>query len=185
MFPAGFWSRESVRRFALQLEGERWASACPPLTPRSRRPRTKPLVSVRRPVVVDIGIPPYLVCAQMHAIRRRPVIYALRVRAVNTIHWRAGVDTFATPCDIEAWPAFTLRGVAPLRPACGLARKRSPVGALRNDRSSRRRHVLGRGSHAACPHPGKRRDTRRLSALHRERGRRPPRNLSTAIVQLL
>src|SRR5437016_14608609 len=32
-FPAGFCSMESVRRFALQLEGERWASACPPLTP--------------------------------------------------------------------------------------------------------------------------------------------------------
>src|SRR5207244_6966092 len=45
MFPAGFWSRERVRRFALQLEGERWASACPPLTPRSRSARTNPLAT--------------------------------------------------------------------------------------------------------------------------------------------
>src|SRR5207245_6596139 len=55
MFPAGFWSRESVRRFALQLEGERWASACPPLTPTSRRPRTKPLATDDPPVALDIG----------------------------------------------------------------------------------------------------------------------------------
>src|SRR5205814_391962 len=47
MFPAGFWSRESVRRFALQLEGERCANACPPLTPRSRRARTNPLATDR------------------------------------------------------------------------------------------------------------------------------------------
>src|SRR2546425_12010167 len=55
MFPAGFWSRERVRRFALQLEGERWASACPPLTARSRRPRTKPLATDGPPTDLDIG----------------------------------------------------------------------------------------------------------------------------------
>src|SRR5213596_3554872 len=56
MFPAGFWSRESVRRLALQLEGDRWASACPPLTVRSRRPRTKPLATDGPPGALDIGI---------------------------------------------------------------------------------------------------------------------------------
>src|SRR5213592_2014837 len=55
MFPAGFWSRESVRRLALQLEGDRWASACPPLTVRSRRPRTKPLATDGPPGALDIG----------------------------------------------------------------------------------------------------------------------------------
>src|SRR5437667_9823828 len=55
MFPAGFWSRERVRRFALQLEGERWASAWPPLTARSRRPRTKPLATDGPPTDLRMG----------------------------------------------------------------------------------------------------------------------------------
>src|SRR5438046_7792244 len=62
MLPAGVWSTESARRFALQLEGERWANACPPLTPRSRRARTKPLTTDRPPAAFDIeGFPPCLV----------------------------------------------------------------------------------------------------------------------------
>src|SRR5213083_1402432 len=55
MFPAGFWSRERVRRFALQLEGERWASAWPPLTARSRSATTKPLATDGPPGALDIG----------------------------------------------------------------------------------------------------------------------------------
>src|SRR5436190_1732200 len=55
MFPAGFWSRERVRRLALQLEGERWASAWPPLTARSRRPRTKPLATDGPPTDLRMG----------------------------------------------------------------------------------------------------------------------------------
>ena len=49
---------------------------------------------------------------------------------------------FATAYDVEAFSAFTLRGVALLQPACGLARKRSPVG-VRKWPSSRSRPVLG------------------------------------------
>src|SRR3989442_7960669 len=78
MFPAGFWSRERVRRFALQLEGERWASAWPPLTARSRRPRTKPLANDDPPVASDIGI--FLrclaICDRRLRVQRRSVIYA-------------------------------------------------------------------------------------------------------------
>src|SRR5438094_10643721 len=58
MFPAGFWSRESVRRFALQVEGERGASACPPLTARSRRPKTNPLATDGRSAVLGMTIFP-------------------------------------------------------------------------------------------------------------------------------
>src|SRR5438093_125665 len=92
MFPAGFWSRERVRRFALQLEGERWASAWPPLTARSRRPRTKPLANDDPPVASDIGI--FLrclaICDRRLRVQRRSVIYAARTAAVKGI--LLGVD---------------------------------------------------------------------------------------------
>src|SRR5437867_4700883 len=92
MFPAGFWSRERVRRLALQLEGERWASACPPLTARSRRPRTKPLANDDPPVASDIGI--FLrclaICDRRLRVQRRSVIYAARTAAVKGI--LLGVD---------------------------------------------------------------------------------------------
>ena len=64
------------------------------------------------------------------------------MRSVNT-KGHAGADKiFATAYDVEAFSAFTLRGVALLQPACGLARKRSPVG-VRKWPSSRSRPVLG------------------------------------------
>src|SRR5207245_4267961 len=74
MFPAGFWSRESVRRLALQLEGERWASACPPLTARSRSARTNPLATDDRPLAVfdmDTSLASFLI--QAWGMLRRPL----------------------------------------------------------------------------------------------------------------
>src|SRR2546428_10070302 len=64
------------------------------------------------------------------------------MRAVNTKGRAGRRKIFATAYDVEAFSAFTLRGVAPLQPACGLARKRSPVG-VRKWPSSRSRPVLG------------------------------------------
>src|SRR5205809_5841963 len=83
MFPAGFCSRESARRFALQLEGERWASACPPLTARSRRARTKPLANDEPPVALDIGtfLRWLVICDRR--LRRSVVMYAARTTAVK------------------------------------------------------------------------------------------------------
>src|SRR5207249_10120253 len=77
MFPAGFWSRESVRRFALQLEGERWASACPPLTARIRRPRRKPLATDGHPAVFDMAISFLFYLSYFNHLLRQRLFYML------------------------------------------------------------------------------------------------------------
>src|SRR5205823_14363723 len=106
MFPAGFWSRERVRRFALQLEGERWASACPPLTARSRRPRTKPLATDGPPTDLDMGT--FL----------RPWLCATAWCAPEWSHVR---------CVDGHRQGKALVGEKIVRPRCGRRRRRRPV----------------------------------------------------------
>src|SRR5437773_9666729 len=96
MFPAGFCSMASTKRFVVQFGGEWWARACPPLTPRSRRARTKPLISAGRPAVVDIGFPPYRLNAMLliHTVRRAALYSPSHEgrQILQTLIWRAGVD---------------------------------------------------------------------------------------------
>src|SRR5438876_10951732 len=94
------------------------------------------------------------------------------MRSVNT-KGHAGADKiFATAYDVEAFSAFTLRGVALLQPACGLARKRSAIG-VRKCPSSRSRPVLGTEDACRLSAPRQNDGTLDDALLQRRREMRP------------
>src|SRR5207249_9838812 len=114
MFPAGFWSRERVRRLALQLEGERWASACPPLTPRSRSARTNPLAT-DEPFAVLYMLAPCLAFyftygilprRGSHICRLRTDRQASRARSVPSLRDYLGDQR----CSARAWGDGSTQG---------------------------------------------------------------------------
>jgi len=56
--PGRIWSRESVRRFALQLEGDRWGQRLSAADGEEQKTETKPLATDDHLALWTLGFPP-------------------------------------------------------------------------------------------------------------------------------